>query len=72
MAAAANPGTSTLFPLKTRHITESQYPAGMLDVMLALIKSTRLTGQLTLNFSNGTMAGMVQWREQAKGKLNGI
>jgi hypothetical protein len=47
----------------------TRYPKSALRGVQDMIAEGRKTGSLTLNFSQGSLSGMVVWRERENGDL---
>lgn len=65
----AIPAEAPVPPTARRVYTESiltchQYDASHLIELMLLISGNKLTGSLTINYAQGTVAGTVEWKER--------
>lgn len=41
-------------------------PSADMDILLRLLQRTRCTGQLTINFASGRIAGTMEWKQEVR------
>lgn len=63
---ALNPANPLPTPIQQVLRQELQYPVSLLPDLTQLIRQNKFTGSLTINYSNGTPAGNVQWTVKEK------